>query len=274
MTEEVPTRVSATRPTFLLFVGRKHSGKSVAAHAYWNTWTRDRLVVDVTGDALKDFPDPSTTLLRELPDKWQPEYNEDDPMARRRVQSSLRYIPNPRSETYYADLDRAVGLAVDHGRRHGPTLCWIDEIGRVARANQTGPHARLALEQGRHHHLSMLMCGPRPVGIDPLALSQADRVLIFETPHPRDQARLAEELGLDPKHLGAAIRGLPEFHYLLWDAHSKRLFQLPPIPHHQRAGGRRGHAELVRDGQQLEDEAADLGDGVEAAEHVAGGELV
>jgi hypothetical protein len=110
-------------------------------------------------------------------------------------------------------------------------LLWVDEVGELTRANKTPPHFRRALHQSRHRRLSMLLCGPRPIDINPLVISQADYVATFELPNPADRKRVADNIGIELDDLEAHLDELdPKHGYLLWDARARELVVMPPLP--------------------------------------------
>ena len=134
-----------------------------------------------------------------------------------------RYIPDP-GAGYVDDLDRAVMLAFTH--RH--CLLLLDEAADHTTGSKTPPGMRRALRQNRHRALSMVNLSARPVDIDPLMLSQADYVYVFDLPHPIDQERVAAYIGTPPKPFGEMVRALPKYHYLRWDG--EELIEFPPVP--------------------------------------------
>lgn len=218
MTETVnaiQAQLDARRSAFLAFFGRKGSGKSNLAARFWETWPYDRLCVDPTGDAV--VGDDVEKLEIPLPVRWP---------SSSKQRTSLHLIPDPGAPTYRDDLDRAVGLAFRNRR----SLLWLDEIGEHSRANRTAPNMHRALHQGRHRDLSMLMCGPRPIDIDPLVISQADFVYVFALPHPRDRDRVAATIGFPPKEFAAAVDQLGEFEYLRFEAGTHELVHFPALP--------------------------------------------
>lgn len=207
----------------LLVVGRKGSGKSVFAREVFRSWPYiDKFVIDPTGDA-----DPGTDLgtvtLRTLPREL--------PQARKGEFTVTRWVADPSSPTYREDLDRAVGLALYPKQRR--VLLWVDEAGEVFPAGRTGPAGRTLLQQSRHWFASVIMCTPRPINIDPLCLSQADRVVLYDLPHPRDRERVAAAIGIEPATLNAALnetRARGPHWYLLYDARAHELYRCPPLP--------------------------------------------
>ena len=218
MNDDTPisSRLDADRPTFISIFGKKGTGKSVLARRLWDTWPGDELCIDVTADALGPR-DVQATYNADVPDFWPMPTREDEPVR-------IRYVPDPKSPTYYDDMDRAVGLAL---KRPG-SLVWIDEIGIVSRVNRSGPNLSHLLHQGRHKRMSALMCGPRPINVDPLVLAQSDYVYIFKLPNPNDRQRIAAECGIDPKTMDAAVHALGPHEYLRYDG--DELVHFPPIP--------------------------------------------
>jgi hypothetical protein len=211
--------------TLILFVGRKGSGKSTAAREVYRSWPHDKLTIDVNGDAEPGddaerirvplparFPGPSSSLVDDKP-------------------RNLHYRADPGSATYRDDLDRALAMALYPQDR--PVLVWVDEIGEVSRVGQTGPHLRRMLMQSRHHRSSALMCGPRPMNIDPMCIGQADLIYVYDVPNPRDRLRLAENMGYPAARLAKELdetRRRGPYWYMLWDAKAARLWRCPPMP--------------------------------------------
>lgn len=222
------------RNQVILIVGRKGSGKSVAARTLFRSWPgADRVVIDVTGDADPGADLHPVKLGNPVPSRL-PAYDKD---AGPQV---YRWIADPHSATYRDDLDAALALGLWPSDRH--VVMWVDEAGEVFKVNQVGPHGRTSLHQGRHHHLSLLLACPRAVGIDPLCLAQADRVLMYDVPNPKDRERLAEALGIPPKTLHQELNATRKPHtvdgrprggehwYLMYVADEHQLYRCPPLP--------------------------------------------
>jgi hypothetical protein len=218
-------KLDPSRSVHIAIVGKKGSGKSVLSRSYWRTWPGDRLVIDVTGDALEG-PDREGvhTLTDPLPSKWPAQLQELAPHGRKRT--SLRYVPDPGSPTYLADMDRALGMAYAKGN----VLVWVDEVGELFPANRTPPYARRALQQGRHRNLSLVLAGPRPIDVDPLVMSQADLVYVFRLPNPNDKRRVADLIGWDPREFVAYVDQLETHAFLEYDAAAAELTIYPPLP--------------------------------------------
>jgi hypothetical protein len=128
-------------------------------------------------------------------------------------------------------MDRAIGLALFPKERR--RLVWVDESSEVFKANSLGPNARTLLTQSRHFYTSAIICNPRPVGLDPMVIGQADWVVMYDMPHPIDRQRVAEVIGWPPKQLNDAldeIRRRGEYWYLMFDAKGYRMRICPPLP--------------------------------------------
>jgi energy-coupling factor transporter ATP-binding protein EcfA2 len=208
----------------ILVVGRKGSGKSEVAQTLYRHWDPpiDRVCIDPTGDAR---PGANAKRIEGTPPTRMPNRpHEDEPV-------NLHYLANPRSPTYYDDLDRAIGTALYPRDRRA--LLWVDEIGQVSRVNKTPPNLNTLLMQARHHHASAILAGPRPVGIDRLCLQQADRVYMFQLPNPADRKRIALEMGIDPDvmedaHVELVRHG--KFWHLVFIVGEDEPYLCPPIP--------------------------------------------
>jgi len=215
--------INPDKNQIIYMCGRKGSGKSVNARETFRDWPYiDKLVIDPTGDA-DPGDDLGTITVTKLPTEL--------PKAKAGEYVTLRWIANPASPTYADDLDRALGLALFPKNRR--VLVWIDEAGEVFPANRTGPNGRTALKQSRHYYTSIIMCDPRPMNVDPLALAQADRVVMYDVPGPADRRRLAEVCGIEPRILSAeldAVREAGKFWFLLYVAEEHALYRCPPLP--------------------------------------------
>lgn len=216
MPTESAEQIDPRKPTIVTVLGRKGSGKSILAAGYWDSYPYDELCIDVTKDAIVG---PGCTFVSELPDKF-PEPDRDHG----RTRTKLVWQADPGSATYDDDLDRAVSLALNRGR----ALLWIDERGEFT--VRPGPGMRRALNQSRHYGLSILSCGPRAVNIDPLLISQADYLFIFQLPGIHDRRRIAETIGVPESDLSAAIFALGPHEYLRWDQSNREMIQFPPLP--------------------------------------------
>ena len=215
--------IEPTQNTLMLCVGRKGSGKSAAAREHFRAWPlADRLIIDVNGDA-DPGEDLNATVLKgplmQLP-----------PRRDQRVPETYRWIADPQAPSFGEDIDKALGAGLFP--RDRKVVIWVDEAGQAFPANQTGPNGRTLLHQSRHFDASAILCCPRPKGIDPLCVAQADRVLMFDVPHPLDRARLAEGIGISPARLNEVLqetkRRGPHWS-TLYHAHEHRLYRVPPF---------------------------------------------
>lgn len=215
--------IDAQRPQLILVVGRKGSGKSVVARQLFTDWPHDKVAVDVNGDA--DPGEGAKKITVPLPTRMPPPRDDGRPNV-------LHFRADPGDPSYREHLDQAAGLALNPSTR--PGLVWFDEWAEVGRPGQIGPHVHRLLMQSRHHLASALMCCPRPMNIDPLSVSQADYVYIFDIPNPRDRERLADNIGVAPKALMQEldITGRRGKHWhMRWDAREHELIRCPPLPY-------------------------------------------
>ncbi|KAB2809307.1 hypothetical protein F9L07_19905 [Pimelobacter simplex] len=221
-------QIDATRNQIIAVFGRKGEGKSVWAREAFRAWPGvDKLVIDPTGDA-----DPGDVLAGGVRTQTVHKLPDEMPRATKPGEHvALRYVANPGKASYREDLDRAVGLALYPKERR--RLVWVDEAGEVFPANRTGLNARVLLQQSRHWYTSLILCCPRPMNIDPLCISQADYVVMYDVPHPRDRARLAEAIGYPPAELVGVLnetRARGPHWYTMYVAREHRLYRCPPLP--------------------------------------------
>lgn len=209
-------QLDPARAHHITILGRKGTGKSVLAKRFWDTYPFDRLVIDPTGDV--DAGEDAHKLTEPLPSRW--------PITVTDERTTLDYKADPSSPMYEDELDRAAGLAFHHGK----SLLWIDEVGELTRANKTRPHFRRVLHQSRHRRLSLLLCGPRPIDVNPLVLSQADYLALFELPNPRDRERVADAIGVELRTLEDHLAALDEHGYVWWSTGERQLTVMPPLP--------------------------------------------
>ena len=229
----------------ILSIGKKKSGKSVISRLLFNAYPGDRVVLDMAGD---DGPMGGDVIdlhgtADTLPRRW-PESQRRYDASNRPLPMVLRYVPDPGSPTKAEDLDAIVGLALAHGRNQhhaGKIGCALlcHEAETLAPVHRVQPHMRRALDQNRHYHLTLIMAGQRPVGIDTKLLSNADVVYAFELLNPDDRQRLGKTIGWDPRDLDAAIEDLARHEYLRYDSNEEkpdpghddfRLGHFPPLP--------------------------------------------
>lgn len=220
------SQIDPSKATHVTIVGKKGSGKSVLAQRFWDSYPYDRIVIDPTGDV--DPRDPKAEPLTvPLPHRWPAKFDGK--------RSTLRFVPDMGQASYVDDMDAAVQLAFQKGR----CLLWVDEVGELTNANSTPPAMRRVLHQSRHRRLSTLFCGPRPIDINKLVITQADYIGVFRLPDEDDRKRLAKVMGYPLADFEAAhneLLGDQRKHWYLWyDAATGVLEVRPPIPQNSRA---------------------------------------
>lgn len=225
--DELDEALNDGKPKILSAWGRGGSGKSVFNRRLYQSWAGDKLAIDVNGNA-EPGEDAETIGREQLGRKWPAD---KVALGERRRPRNLHFRADPGSPTYVDDLDKAVGMALfpqDH-----PTMLWAGEVGEMMPNGRTGPHMRRLLQQYRHHRVTALFDGPRPMFVNPLVLAQSEFVALFHLPNPNDRKRVAESIGYPAKQLDAACeettrRG--KFWFLLWHASAHQLYRLPPLP--------------------------------------------
>lgn len=219
--------IDPDKGSHIMIVGRKGQGKSVLARRLFDSFPYDRVILDVTGDIGRDLGEegvPFARLTSPLPVRL-PQGEQGRPVL-------AVYAPDMGSEESYDELDRALGLAIARRR----TCAWIDEIGSVTTRGRTPPNLRRALHHGRHSQLTLIMCGPRPMDIDPLCLSQSDHVFVFDLPNPADRKRVANSIGWPPEAFDRAVHDLGDHEFLWWDVIAQELRHMPRLPPRRRRG--------------------------------------
>lgn len=215
-----------SRSTIVFLVGGKGTGKSHAASSLYRAWPRDKLTVDITGDARVG---EDAERIREPERSFPVQHDLEGPHYR-----NLVYRADPGSATFGDDIDRAVGMVLRPSNR--PCLLWVDEMGACFPVAQRtrAPNMTRALMASRHYGpASLLMCSPRVKNVDPLALQQSDYVYIFAKVNPRDLDLLAQEVGVPTRELEDAYRRnreRGEHAFLLWCAREGTLLDCPPLP--------------------------------------------
>lgn len=227
--EEIPyPDVDADQDLIFFFVGRKGSGKSQAAREHFRWWPGvDKLIIDANHDV-----EPG----EDLAEQWLPS---DPPLSlperRQRDEPEVyHWSPDPQRGSFYDDCDRAMGLGLYPKDRR--VLEWIDEAGKCLKVHQAGPNGTTLLNQNRHFGCPLLLCGPRSIDIEVLAISQADRIFMFDVPSPRDRQRLADNMGIPPRELERELKRrdeeMPQFSSLMFMAgppDQRGLYLIPPF---------------------------------------------
>ncbi|MHB8431019.1 MAG: hypothetical protein ACYDDZ_10920 [Acidimicrobiales bacterium] len=236
------------KSSYLFACGYKGAGKTKWIEWYFRGYPYPRLVIDPNGDidaegAFTQWYDPVVTLAQPAMGGKPPIYECATPELDPEASSwpSLRYETDNANPHWRFVVDAIIGEPPSR-RRAGsgflglgmPVCVWVDEIGEFDPAGQTPPRFAQVLHKGRHADLTLMMSGPRPKGVDPLCISQADLVAMFDTPHVLDRARLAETLSLPQDELASLLDNLDEHGYLAFEGPPERqLSVMPPLPIHE-----------------------------------------
>lgn len=220
--------IDPTRSTLGLFIGGKGTGKSTGARAVFDQWPSHRLVIDPTGDARPD--DPLTQpLIKPIPSQIPDVRDEHDQLQR--FTGWIRL--DPRSPTYTADLNAAIGMALYPRRWH--KLLWIDEYGIG-----TSPHHakgtendRTMLISSRHYHLSPMLCLPRPKNINKHAIINSDFIVMHRLADVDDREYVAKNADVpfpifERTYQQNRQRGKHAF--VLFHRELELLLDCPPLP--------------------------------------------
>jgi hypothetical protein len=203
-------RNPSAHKAFQMFVcGKKGTGKTELAYLMWESYPYDRLLIDPNNDI--KIPDNIEVIdldADNLPSRWPVN------LAEKKKARTLRFVPDFGNPGYLEQIDHCLGLAYVHGK----TCVLVDEAHEAIPANRTPPHFRRALRQGRHRDLTLIMATPRPMTIDPLAISNADWTYVFKLNGPADRKRVAENIDWNPQDFDQAIAELREHEYLRYDA--------------------------------------------------------
>jgi hypothetical protein len=223
-----PEGYDPDKGVFFFISGKKGSGKSVLARRVWDGYPYDKVVIDPTGDVLRDLRDegvPHEVIPTDaIPIKLRKREDDEPPRI-------FVYVPDMGSDTAVDDMDRVMGLVLNYP---GPMAVWCDEMGVYSRVNATPPNLRRALHHGRHDQLTLIQACPRPIWIDPLCIAQADVVVTFRTPNAADRKRIAEEIGIPPQEFDELVLGLHAYEHVWFDALANQgLGEVqirPPLP--------------------------------------------
>jgi hypothetical protein len=226
--EDFPLRLDHNRPTIISAWGRAGSGKSYFNGLIYRSWPGDKLAIDVNGHAYVGDDAEKLKLSDGMPTKW-PE--QAPALGERRKPRNLHYVANPRSATFREDLDTALQMALFPADR--PVMVWAGEVGELTPNSRSGPNMRALLMQNRHHKITALFDGPRPINVDPLVLAQSKIVAVYELPNPADRKRVADSIGVTPKRFDEVCLDTwrqGDHWFVLYSAFTKRLYQCPPLP--------------------------------------------
>lgn len=219
--------------------GKKRSGKSVMGRLLFDSYPYDRVVIAANADD-GPFADERHDIfalhgtVEDLPQRWPEHLRRDDNAGPRRM--TLRYVPDHGSPTVLEDCDTVLGMA----QAHGHCAVLVHEVGLVAPAGRVPAHMKRLLHSNRHDHITLILCGPRPITVDPLVIGQADLVYVFEMQVAADRKRVADTIGWNPTEFDDAVEDLGPHEYLRFDANEPkpaddtaedlRLVHAPALP--------------------------------------------
>jgi hypothetical protein len=230
----LPGELDPNKQTIVAIVGRKRSGKSKYARWLAGSYPYDQVIIDLHGDDRPpevNIKDSGWIEIGEVPVRW-PEHLRVD-----RKPMVLYYQPDAGSPTLVEDMDALIGLAWRHGR----TLVVVHEWGALALTHnqRQRPMTSRALSQGSKRKIPMILAMHRPYNTDRLTFSQADVVIVFETPDPDDRERIAKDMGWPIDSFEAAYAKLRKHEYLQFDRRVEppdhegeqdlRLLHYPPL---------------------------------------------
>lgn len=209
------------KPTQIFVSGKKGQGKTELAWLVFVSYPYDRALIDPNGDIKTDGLVNVVELSPPIPARWPTSQFEDPNLP-----GTVVFRPDFEDDDYLADMDRVVRLC----RVHGRCCLFVDECHELINVNRVPPAARRALRQGRHDDLTSIWATPRPMTIDPLAISNADWVYTFKLRNPDDRERVAKNIGWNPRDFEAAVADLGDFEYLRYDDGRDDLAWFPPLP--------------------------------------------
>ena len=216
--------------------GKKGSGKSVIARMILDSYPGDRIVLAANRDD-GPFPNEDQGIhvfrggVDDFPKRW-PEH-----LRRDREYLTLRFEFDTGSSTDIEDQDAVVELAM----RHGNCALLVHEVGLLAPVGKQSryPFTKRLLHANRHHRVTALFCGPRPIDVNPLVIGQADVVYVFETQVVADRKRIADTIGWNLRDFEDGLDELGPHEYLRFDAREpkpegaeddRRLVIKPALP--------------------------------------------
>lgn len=201
--------------------GKKRSGKSVMGRLLFDQYPYDRVVIAGNADD-GPFTDEARDIfelhgtVEDLPRRWPEHLRREDNAGPRRM--TLRYVPDHGSPTALEDVDTVLGMA----QAHGHCAVLVHEVGLVAPVHKVPPHMMRLLHSNRHDHVTLVLCGPRPIKVDPLVIGQADLVYVFEMQVAADRKRVAETIGWNLRDFDDAVDDLGAHEYLRFDANEPK----------------------------------------------------
>lgn len=215
---------------FIFVCGAKGRGKSELCKSYFRAYPYTRVLIDANSDV--DPEDRFTQRWEPSVELVRPRGNGQPPLYKTRLPEPDGRWPSLRYEVDFTEpdaihkVDAVLAAVYELGL---PACVWIDEVGEFAPSGRTTGYMRQALHKGRHRRLTLIMAGPRPMGIDVLILAQADVVAMFDTPHELDRQRLAAELGIPIGELNDLLDNLERYGYLAFDSWERELLIMPPL---------------------------------------------
>ncbi len=231
--------IDPERGVIVLCVGKKGSGKSIMGLLFFRAYPGDKVVIDVAGDDGPTGADVITIVGKgwwesapggkrkynpgDLPTDWPEHLRKYDDRGHP-LPMILRYVPDPRSDTYLEDMDHIVGLVMQHGN----CAVLVHEIQALAPAGRTPPNMRLLLMHNRHQKVTGIFCGPRSQTVDVLCINQADLIYTFELQGAADRVRIAENIGWEVQDFHRRVRAQGPHEHQLYDANV-------PKPEHEGA---------------------------------------
>ena len=243
-------KLKPSKSTYIACFGPKEHGKSELIQRFFASYPYHGLLMDITGDADPDgeftlpitpelrqlaaelgaMDDPSLDGLYDFRARVRKAWTQDGKYAYVKYRVEASFLP----KDWLERSDDFIGLAY----LMGYCFIWLDEIDDEAPSNATPRWTRQSLRQGRHEHLFMGMAGPRPAGLDPNVLNQADIVTIHGQLHELDVSRMAQQLGLSEAELTELMRaikaedrdGIEVRPFIVFIKKSHELFFVPPLP--------------------------------------------